>query len=132
MRSNPFILDKTYDETFALLMETRGYIKNILPIVREEMDLAIRIKTTYQSSRLTSRLLEMVSWLMAQKAIHNREMTRQESIAQGFIISNDSVCMIEKDEQCEELPQGLRDLLGRSAALYERLMRLDTMVKQAA
>jgi regulator of CtrA degradation len=127
-----FLLDKVYDDVYALLLEARGYMAYIAPMLRERMQPDDRLFVTYQSTRLTSRLLEMMSWLMAQKAIHNREISALEARNQGFIISNDAICGRSDEETSTTIPEGLRSMLKRSATIYERLARLDGLAKQAA
>jgi regulator of CtrA degradation len=128
------LVEKIYDEAYALLLETRNYMAYVAPSVRKAMAPEDRLFVTYHSTRLTSRLLEMMSWLMAQKAILGGEMTAGEAREQGFVISNDSICSFDESEQSGVLPQGLRTLLSRSRSLYERLERLDGMMatKKAA
>jgi regulator of CtrA degradation len=118
-------VERMYNEAYSLLLETRNYMTYIAPQLRSEMAPEDRLFVTYQSTRLTSRLLEMMSWLMAQKAIHGGEMTREQAREQGFTISNDDVCRFDEAEQSNILPEGLRSLLERSERLYSRLLRLD-------
>jgi regulator of CtrA degradation len=127
-----FLLDKTYEDVYALLLEARGYMAHISPMLREHMVADDRLFVTYQSTRLTSRLLEMMSWLMAQKAIHNREISLDDARKQGFIISNDAICARSDEETAAILPEGLKSMLKRSASIYERLYRLDALAKRAA
>ncbi len=122
------LVEKIYDEAYALLLETRNYMAYVAPSLRDTMIPEDRLFVTYHSTRLTSRLLEMMSWLMAQKAIHGGEMTHAEARTNGFTISNDSICGFDESEQSGTLPQGLRSLLSRSKSLYERLQRLDGMM----
>lgn len=126
------LLDRTYNDAYSLLLEARNYMANILPVVREGLDAEARLHTTYHSTRLTTRLLEIMSWLLAQKAVQRGDMTLTESRAQGFVISNDATCQFQDGELSDMLPAGLRSLMERSHALYLRLARLDGLVAQAA
>lgn len=121
------IVDKIYNEAYALLLESRNYMVYALPAVKKNLSPEERLEVTFQSTRLTSRVLEMISWLLAQKAVQGGEMSRIEAKKQGFAISNDDVCRFSEGEQSEALPLGLRQLLERSERLYARLARLDAM-----
>lgn len=127
-----FPLDRIYNEAYGLLIESRNYMSYILPEVRGKMAPEDRLFVTYQSTRLTSRLLEIMSWLLAQRAVASGEMSVSEAQQQGFSISNDSTCQFDEAETSLILPEGLRDLLERSTNLYIRLARLDTHTAKAA
>ncbi len=122
------MIDRIYDEAYGLLIEARNYMVYAMPAVKKSLEADARLEVTYHSTRLTTRLLEMISWLLAQKAVHNGEMTWDDARAQGFSITNDDVCRVHEAEQSEHLPLGLKTLLERSAGLYNRLTRLDGMV----
>lgn len=126
------LVDRLYEDAYALLIESRNYIAYVLPMTREALSIENRLQTTYHSTRLTTRLLEIMSWLLAQRAVHRGEMSLREAREQGFVISNDTTCQFHDEEVSEGLPVGLRDLLERSNALYSRLHRLDTLTAKAA
>lgn len=126
------LLDRLYDDAYGLLIESRNYIAYVLPMAREGLSIESRLQTTYHSTRLTTRLLEIMSWLLAQRAVHRGEMSLREAREQGFVISNDTTCQFHDAEASEELPGGLRALLERSNALYSRLYRLDALTAKAA
>jgi regulator of CtrA degradation len=126
------LVDRLYDDAYSLLIEARNYIAYVLPMAREGLSVEARLQTTYHSTRLTTRLLEIMSWLMAQRAVQRGEMSLRDARAQGFIISNDATCQFQDEEMSESLPSGLRMLLERSNALYNRLHRLDALTAKAA
>ncbi len=126
------LIDRLYDDAYALLIEARNYIAYALPMAREGLSVESRLQTTYHSTRLTTRLLEIMSWLLAHRAVHRGEMSLKDAREQGFVISNDATCQFQDDEMSEALPGGLRALLERSNALYNRLYRLDTLTAKAA
>jgi regulator of CtrA degradation len=125
--STASIIDRIYNEAYSLLIESRNYMVYALPAVKKDLSAEDRLEVTFQSTRLTSRVLEMISWLLAQKAVQSGEMSREESKNQGFSITNDDVCRYSEGEQSAALPLGLKQLLERSANLYARLARLDGM-----
>jgi regulator of CtrA degradation len=126
------LVDRLYDDAYALLIESRNYIACVLPMTRQDLAVEARLQTTYQSTRLTTRLLEIMSWLLAQRAVQRGEMSLRDARAQGFVISNDPTCQFQPAETSDILPQGLRILLEQSNALYNRLYRLDALTAKAA
>ncbi|MFN5609831.1 MAG: DUF1465 family protein [Holosporales bacterium] len=123
------VVEKMYDEAYTLLLESRSYLMYVAPGLKQNMEPQDKLFVTYHATRLTARLLEIISWLLAQKAVLRGEMTLAESRQGGFTISQDSVCAFDASEECGSIPNGLRGLLSRSKSLYERLGRLDGMLE---
>jgi regulator of CtrA degradation len=126
-----FLLDNTYKDVHDLLCEAKNYIKFVLPGLRQHAKVQDRLAMTYHATRLTSRLLEMMSWLLAQRAVQKGEMSSEDATAMGFTITNDDICRFQEEEASEKLPDGLRILLKRSNDIYVRLGRLDAQMKWA-
>lgn len=121
-------LGNTYDDALGLLVEARNYLAR-LPPGRPEEPPHLRLQISYETMRLTARLTQIMAWLLAQKAVHGGELTREE--AQGGVCSLDAkaVCLDPSSSANQELPPGLRSLLDRSYGLYLRVYRLDAMTR---
>jgi regulator of CtrA degradation len=73
-----------------------------------------------------------MAWLLAQKAVQAGEISPVAAAA-AYRLSEDDMCLLEGGaETTAALPEGLRDLLERSRALYVRVTRLDTLVQRSA
>ncbi len=125
--------DSTFEEALALTREARDYLTHIEPAERREMTAADRMVASCETMRLTSRLTQIMAWLMVQKAVHAGEMTREEAAAPEFRLSGKEVC-----EETTPVLEGtslqprLVELLETSHNLYQRVARLDAMQDQAA
>ena len=76
-----------------------------------------------ESMRLTTRLMQVASWLLVQRAVREGDMQADAACDERYRLSAEAVCLSGAPE--EPLPMGLLDLLDRSARLYDRVRHLD-------
>ncbi len=115
----------TYDEAFALLVEARDYLADQEGNHRDRLSPDLRLAANCEALRLTSRLTQVMAWLLVQKAVHAGEMTADQARGDAFRLGGHSVCLKTGPDDNQNLPKGLRDLLSRSYHLYRRIERLD-------
>ena len=90
-----------------------------------------RLQISYESMRVTSRLTQVMAWLLAQKAVHAGEMSREQAASDDFALSGGEICTDPSGPDNEALPEGLRSLLERSHRLYMRVARLDERARDS-
>lgn len=116
----------TYDEAFQLLIEARDYLTYREPTERAALSLDQRLAANREAMRLTSRLTQVMAWLMVRRAVQEGEISFDEALQSDRRLDGQRVCLIQiEDDDAAPLPRGLRDLLGRSYHLYTRVERLD-------
>jgi len=120
----------TYDETMALLIEARNYIAYHEAGDHRHLPPHVRLQISYESMRVTSRLTQVMAWLLAQKAVHAGEITQEIAASDEFALSGGEICSDPSGPENEELPSGLRSLLERSHRLYMRAHRLDEQFRE--
>lgn len=125
MMEHPTFFNGPYDETMALLIEARNYIAYHDAVSHRALPPHVRLQISYESMRVTSRLTQVMAWLLAQKAVHAGEMTAEQAASDDFALSGGEVCTDPAGPENEDLPSGLRSLLERSHRLYMRVERLD-------
>ncbi len=74
----PFI-EKTYGEAMGLVHQAAAYLEGDGALYREELGDALRPIYTAESLRVTTRLMQVVSWLMTQRAVLTGEMSAMEA-----------------------------------------------------
>lgn len=121
---------RTYDETMALLIEARNYVAFQEANDQRRMPFNQRLQVSYESMRVTSRLTQVMAWLLAQKAVHAGELSAAQAASDEFALSGGSVCSDRGGLDLPELPRTLHSLLDRSHHLYVRVSRLEDMVRQ--
>jgi regulator of CtrA degradation len=78
-----------------------------------------------ESMRLTTRLMQVASWLLLQRAVNEGELTSRQAQAERVRVKlsrEDYGC---RPELFEQLPPTLRSLSHRSVRIQERVMHLD-------
>lgn len=123
------LLDRTFDEGLALTQEVRNYIAYHEQADRREFELARCLHVGYHHTRVSARLIQVMTWLLAMKALLSGEISPEQFSAPQYALTESEECSSDKGEDDGEIPVGLRDLMMRSHALYDRIMRLDAMVK---
>jgi len=81
-----------------------------------------------ESMRLTTRLMQVASWLLVQRAVARGEMTLEEARTQRYRLGAKELCYARPIEGADELPHPLADMISRSRRLYARVDRLDKMM----
>ncbi len=123
---------KTYDETMSLLLASRDYLATAQPADAVGLKPIDRLRVNCEAMRLTTRLTQIMAWLLAQRAVFAGEMGRAQAASDQFRLSADGVCMAEADVPENVLPMRLRELLDQSRRLYVRVARLDELSRRAA
>ena len=117
---------KTYDEAYALLIEARNYVAYEEAGDRAALGDLSRMNVSLETMRLTTRVTEIMAWLLYQKAVFAGEMSLDEALSEDCRLDRNEVCL--GGAQPEALPRRLADLMSRSQKLYLRVMRLDDMM----
>lgn len=122
---------KTYDETVALLEQTRDYLTHAWPKAQAQFTPTQRTRINCEGMRVTARLAQVMAWLLAQRAAFSGEISREEAAGERFRLSEQKVCMAETETAGADLPQRLCELLDLSLRLYIRVARLDELNRRA-
>ncbi|TAD87517.1 MAG: DUF1465 family protein [Alphaproteobacteria bacterium] len=125
-------ITRTYDETMTLLVEARDYLSYGEPFERARLTAGDRLKANCEAMRITSRLTQVMAWLLVQRAVAAGEISLHEAVQEPHRLSGQAVCHVTDAFPEVPLPNGLRSLLDRSHALYRRIERLDQMVASRA
>jgi regulator of CtrA degradation len=122
---------KTYDEAMDLLVEARNYVAGREADDRLRLDVETRLRLCTATMRLTSRLTQIMSWLLAQRAVHAGEMAARDVVERWEPLAAVGICMEEDGDRADGLPPALVSLLDRSRRLYIRVARLDEMLRRS-
>ena len=82
--------------------------------------------------RLTTRLMQVASWLLLQRAVNEGEMSPDEAAADKGRTRTAWQAMPAPAQEAEQLPPALLALIGSSLDLQSRIQRLDTMICEPA
>ena len=121
--------EKTFKEGMGLVEQTADYLDGPGRVDARALDRAGAIAYATESMRLTTRLMQMASWLLLQRAIAAGELKPHEVQKEKLRINLADIGAGSEIKGGEQLPQGLRDLVGHSLRLLERIRVLDAMLK---
>ncbi|HEX2843550.1 DUF1465 family protein [Hyphomicrobium sp.] len=124
--------DRVFSEGMALVERSAAYLDG--DGRRESKGLPSQVTVLYatESMRLTTRLLELASWLLIRRALKEGEITTQEAEAKRARVKLQTLGRPAHTKGFEELPKGLRELIEASFMLHDRIVQLDrAMIPQA-
>jgi regulator of CtrA degradation len=119
------LFERTFKEGMALVDETAAYLDGPGRAASKRLSRAAALAYAGESMRLTTRLMQVASWLLVQRAVRDGELQSVEA-------SSEKYRLISRDPQpsqtfagSDELPETLKGLIIRGGAIYERVRRLD-------
>ena len=129
---NLALFDKTYDETVALLEEARSFVASGHWDNLPRTDL-LNLYSAREALRLTTRLSQVLAWLLVRRAVAAGELTVLEAATdERWHLGSARICRDRSGLEIDGLPNSLRDMLERSYQLYVRVARLDELVRRQA
>src|SRR6478735_7690069 len=120
--------DAIFKEGMALVERTASYLDG--PGRKEARLLRGPVSVLYatESMRLTTRLLELASWLMIRRALKEGEITTEEARAKRERVKLRGPARTSHVKGFADLPLGLRQLIDASYALSDRIFQLDRAI----
>ena len=117
--------DGIFQEGMALVERAASYLDG--DGRRESRRLAGPVATAYatESMRMTTRLLELASWLLIQRALKNGEITTEEAERRRLKVKLRPSGRPAHIKHFGELPETLKDMITESFAISDRIMRID-------
>ena len=116
---------KLYADGMGLVEETAAYLDGD---GRAEAKKLSRIAATLyaaESMRLTTRLMQIASWLLLQRALNSGEMSREQMLSEKKKIRLDTSSAKVSANGWDDLPEAFRLLVRRSLRLQSYVSRLD-------
>ena len=120
-----------FREGMDLVEETAAYLDGDGRTEAKALDRAVSLTYATESMRLTTRLMQLASWLLLHRAVKEGEMTLIQANREKTKVKL-SAADPGPDEMVEKLPQALQDLIARSMALQSKVRRLDNSIHTPA
>jgi regulator of CtrA degradation len=119
------LFDRTFQEGMDLVEETAGYLDGSGRQESKSLSRNAALAYAGESMRLTTRLMQVASWLLVQRAVREGDMPPESACDERYRLGAEDVCRAAAGQTVEDLPSGLLLLLDRSERLYERVRHLD-------
>src|SRR6266576_7279024 len=119
-----------FRDGMALVEQTAAYLDG--PGRQEAKKLSRQAALAYatESMRLTTRLMQLASWLLLHRAVKEGEMTLSQANREKTKVKLTAADPGAED-MIAKLPQQLQDLIARSVNLQSRVRRLDISIHAA-
>ena len=120
---------RTFREGMDLVEETAAYLDGPGRADSKRLGTDEAMVYATQSMRLTTRLMQVASWLLLQRSVQEGEMSVEEARADKYRLREDAsgggLSFKEIAAHAAVLPGTLLDLMARSDSLHSRIVRLD-------
>jgi len=117
-----------FREGMALVEETASYLDGPGRAESRGLSRAASLIYATESMRLTTRLMQLASWLLLQRAVNEGEMTQQQAGLEKSKVRIETSATDRSGPGWDEVPEALRTLVERSRRLQERIRRLDDAI----
>lgn len=114
-----------YEEGMGLVEEAAEFLDGEGRILVRGLSRIAASLYAAESMRLTTRLMQLASWLLLQRAANSGEMSREQVAAEKSKVCLDTAEPQEGAPGWSELPEEFCDLIRRSLRLEERVRRMD-------
>ena len=117
------LFDRTFREGMDLVEETAVYLDGAGRQESKRLSRRAALAYASESMRLTTRLMQLASWLLVQRAVREGQMAPTEACNDRYRMADE--LSKPSAEPAEILPEGLNSLLERASRLFERVSHLD-------
>lgn len=119
-----------FSEGMALVEATASYLDGDGRTDSRELQRGAALAYASESMRLTTRLMQVTSWLLLQRAVNEGELTRLEAEAEHRRVKLQPNETASAPEMLALLPAKLNDLIQHSIRLQARIVKLDEILRR--
>ncbi|WP_442880926.1 protease adaptor protein RcdA [Brevundimonas sp.] len=116
------LFDRTFREGMELVEETAAYLDGDGRRESKLLSRATALAYAGESMKLTTRLMQIASWLLVQRAVREGDMTALTACEARYRLTDRKP---ETDPTNSELPIALVEYLVRTEKLHDRVLHLD-------
>lgn len=116
-----------FREGMDLVEETAAYLDGDGRSEAKALERSVSLTYATESMRLTTRLMQLASWLLLHRAVKEGEMTLTQANREKTKVKL-SAADPGPEDMINKLPQQLQDLISRSMNLQSRVRRLDSSI----
>ena len=117
-----------FREGMSLVEETAAYLDGPGREESRKLDRAASLTYASESMRLTTRLMQIASWLLVQRAVAEGEITAGQALQEKNRVRLTTQEPARARADVELLPERLRELIGLTARMHARVIHLDGLI----
>lgn len=121
------LFERTFREGMALVEDAAAYLDGEGRQASKRLGRDAALAYASESMALTTRLMQVASWLLVQRAVREGEMSSAEAGDARYRVGEPAKAPPAQDggASAERLPEGLLALTERAERLFERIAHLD-------
>jgi len=123
--------DAIFKEGMALVEHTARYLDGPGRLEARKLRGPLSVLYATESMRLTTRLLELASWLMIRRALKSGEISAEEARRKRQRVKLKGPGRPSHVKGFLDLPLGLQQLVEQSFSLNDRILQLDRAMELA-
>ncbi len=124
--------DSLFRDGMALVEDTAAYLDGDGRDQSRHLGRVAALAYASESMRLTTRLMQIASWLLLQRAVNEGEMSAGEAASDKRRTRTAWQAVPSPALEAAQLPSSLLALIDASLDLQSRIQRLDTMICEPA
>ena len=117
-----------FQEGMDLVAETAAFLDGPGRAESAHLDQAGARAYAAESMRLTTRLMQIASWLLVQRAVAEGEITAGQALQEKNRVRLTTQDPARARTEIEALPERLRELIGLAARMHARIIHLDRLI----
>ncbi len=117
-----------FREGMSLVEEAAAYLDGPGREEAKALPRAESLAYAAESMRLTTRLMQLASWLLLQRAVNEGELTTDQAASEKRKVKLSYQENAAAPEVFARLPKALRDLVCESTRLQARILHLDQLL----
>jgi regulator of CtrA degradation len=118
-----------FREGMALVEETAAYLDGHGREESRRLSRAGSLAYATDSMRLTTRLMQLASWLLLQRAVNEGQMSFEQANSERSKVKLGGLATATDGPGWEGLPDQLRELILRSIRLQDKIVKLNRMLE---
>jgi regulator of CtrA degradation len=114
-----------FKQGMNLVEQTADYLDGPGRHAARELPRPASIVYATESMRLTTRLMQLASWLLLHRSVREGDMTPERAREEKHKIRLQALSAPVNGPSWDELPEGFRELVAQSMLLQKRVERID-------
>lgn len=119
--------ESLYREGMALIENVAAYLDGDGRAESRHLPREASFVYATESMRLTTRLMQLASWLLLQRAVNEGELTPENARAEKEKVKFSATPSERGGPGYADLPERLRDFIASGDRLFERVQQLDKL-----
>ena len=117
-----------FREGMGLVEETAAYLDGAGREESRKLDRPGSLAYASESMRLTTRLMQIASWLLVQRAVAEGEISAGQALQEKNRVRLTAQEPARTRTDVDALPERLRELIALTARLHARILHLDGLI----